>query len=226
MSEAQQRTSRDSDTGSSGNGSRKALILDYGNVLAIGRSPTTVFKRQFDRSEQSRVHAIWGQQIRPEWRKLVRGQIRSVDFWKYVGKVYGVPVDIQKLEESCVTGIRINDSLMKMILAAKQKGHAIAMLTNNVKEWFERMNGIADFSMFDIIVTSYETGMRKPENGIYAYTLDRLGMGAEDCFFVDDGAMNVQAAQQLGIEGYVFDSWRLEHSNRELEERLREFGIL
>jgi FMN phosphatase YigB (HAD superfamily) len=44
----------------------------------------------------------------------------------------------------------------------------------------------------------------KPALAAYQKVLDRLGLAASRCVFIDDQAVNVHAAQTLGINGIVF----------------------
>jgi putative hydrolase of the HAD superfamily len=53
-------------------------------------------------------------------------------------------------------------------------------------------------------VDSAFVGTRKPEPEIYALTLERLGLPAAACVFVDDLEPNVEAARDAGMEGIVF----------------------
>lgn len=57
---------------------------------------------------------------------------------------------------------------------------------------------------FDELVISSETGMAKPDAGIFAHALDRLGLEAGDVVFVDDNPHNVAAAEELGIRSIHF----------------------
>jgi putative hydrolase of the HAD superfamily len=80
----------------------------------------------------------------------------------------------------------------------------MAMLTNNVREWeplWRSMLPVDD--VFELVVDSAFVGMRKPEPQIYALTLERLGLPAEACAFVDDLEINVDAARSLGMAGIV-----------------------
>jgi len=63
--------------------------------------------------------------------------------------------------------------------------------------------GIAD--AFDAVVNSSEVGAIKPEPAIFAHALARLGVAADAALFVDDAAINVEAARALGLraERYV-----------------------
>ena len=53
--------------------------------------------------------------------------------------------------------------------------------------------------MFDHVVESCFVGMRKPEPGIYKYTLEKLGVAGEEAVFLDDIAGNLTPAENLGI---------------------------
>ena len=51
---------------------------------------------------------------------------------------------------------------------------------------------------------SGEEGVTKPDLRIYQILLDRYGLKAEECLFVDDRLENVEAARALGMQGIVF----------------------
>jgi putative hydrolase of the HAD superfamily len=49
-------------------------------------------------------------------------------------------------------------------------------------------------------------GMRKPEPEIYELTLERLGLPASACVFVDDTDVNCEAAGAIGMAAVHFSS--------------------
>lgn len=59
---------------------------------------------------------------------------------------------------------------------------------------------------FDGIVVSGEEGLLKPEPEIYRLLLDRYGLAAGDCLFIDDVADNVEGARAIGMQAYQFES--------------------
>jgi HAD superfamily hydrolase (TIGR01549 family) len=69
-------------------------------------------------------------------------------------------------------------------------------------------------------VLSYEVGAAKPEPAIYRAAIDRAGCRAEECFFTDDLAMNIEAARQHGMDAVQF------LSPEQLEGELRARGLL
>jgi 2-haloacid dehalogenase len=58
--------------------------------------------------------------------------------------------------------------------------------------------------LIDRYVVSGAEGLVKPDPRLFHVLLDRYGLKAEECTFVDDNPDNVAAARALGMEGIVF----------------------
>jgi putative hydrolase of the HAD superfamily len=52
---------------------------------------------------------------------------------------------------------------------------------------------------FDVFVSSCFVGIRKPEEGIYRLALDLTQQAPENCCFIDDRPVNVEAARMTGM---------------------------
>jgi putative hydrolase of the HAD superfamily len=98
-----------------------------------------------------------------------------------------------------------NEELFAYYRGLRDRGVRLALLTNNVREWepLWRPKLPVD-DVFELVVDSAFVGMRKPEPEIYALTLERLGVPAEACVFVDDLEINVDAARSAGMQGIVY----------------------
>jgi glucose-1-phosphatase len=72
---------------------------------------------------------------------------------------------------------------------------------------------------FDDFVLSYQVGAAKPEAKIYREAIARAECRPEECFFVDDLAANVEAAQEHGMDAIQF------HSAEQLDQELRSRGL-
>ena len=59
---------------------------------------------------------------------------------------------------------------------------------------------------FDGIVVSGEDYVVKPDPAIYRLLLDRYGLAAADCLFIDDSAKNVAGARAVGMHAHLFES--------------------
>ena len=58
--------------------------------------------------------------------------------------------------------------------------------------------------------------MLKPDPRIYHLVLDRLGLPAEQCLFVDDQPGNIEGARAVGMQTEWFDVTAPEQSWREV----------
>lgn len=84
-------------------------------------------------------------------------------------------------------------------------GHAAYALTNWSAELFgEALALHPRLSWFRDIVVSGREGVAKPDPAIYRILLDRHGLSAADCLFIDDRPENVAAGVALGMDGVLF----------------------
>jgi len=54
--------------------------------------------------------------------------------------------------------------------------------------------------IFDLFVTSCFVGLRKPEEGIYRLAVEITQKSPQECCFIDDRPLNLEAAQRLGMQ--------------------------
>ncbi len=91
-----------------------------------------------------------------------------------------------------------------------ERGYDFVLLSNDVAQWNTYLMELHGLNMyFEDVIVSGEVHMRKPQESIFRYTLERLGCAAEECVFVDNSAANLRAAEMLGI--------RTVHFNRDCE---------
>ena len=69
-------------------------------------------------------------------------------------------------------------------------------------------------------IFSCKVKLTKPDPAIYKLLLERYGLRAEECVFLDDTLRNVNAAEALGIHGIHFQN--LSQAKSELEVLLSE----
>lgn len=48
--------------------------------------------------------------------------------------------------------------------------------------------------------------IRKPDERIFQLTLEKLGLAASECIYVDDRRFNLQAVDTLGMDTILFNS--------------------
>ena len=93
-------------------------------------------------------------------------------------------------------------TILNKLQAAHVPNYAI---TNFSAEKFEGARKTFPFlDSFDGIVVSGRERLLKPDAAIYNLFLDRHGLKAADCIFIDDSAANVAGAQAVGMHGHHF----------------------
>jgi putative hydrolase of the HAD superfamily len=110
------------------------------------------------------------------------------------------PVTLHGFGERYMAALEPNEALFAHYRALHERGVRFAMLTNNVREWepLWRTKLPVD-EIFETVVDSGFVGLRKPDRAIYGLVLERLRLPAGECVFVDDLAVNIEAARELGF---------------------------
>ncbi|MEN5084150.1 HAD family phosphatase [Bosea sp. TWI1241] len=87
----------------------------------------------------------------------------------------------------------------------KDRGEAVYAITNFSREkWAECLIRFPFLQRFDGAVVSAHEALLKPDPAIYRTLLDRYGLEADGCIFVDDSARNVEAARSVGMQAVHF----------------------
>jgi putative hydrolase of the HAD superfamily len=75
--------------------------------------------------------------------------------------------------------------------------------------------------IFSVFVSSCFVGLRKPEEGIYRMALELTQKSPEDCCFIDDRALNLDYARQIGMHTLeMHDVEQLRRDLRKLEVQI------
>jgi putative hydrolase of the HAD superfamily len=193
----------------------RAVVSDFGGVLttpllhsfaafqdhsgvpmeALGRALQTV-------AEADGAHPLF---------ELEKGRMTEADFLAKLGSALeqdlGRPVQMEGFSEVYFAQLQTNPEMVDYLRSLKERGLRLAMLTNNVAEWEPRWRSMLPVDeIFELVVDSAFVGMRKPEPEIYELTLERLGLTAPECVFVDDIDINCEAARELGMHAVHFVS--------------------
>jgi putative hydrolase of the HAD superfamily len=192
----------------------QAVISDFGGVLT---SPLLeAFERVQDHIDvppqaypAAMAHSLSHDGVHPLFA-LERGEITEPEFLRRIERgleeTLGRHVSLHGFGERLMDALAPNQQLFDHYAALRRdRGMRFALCTNNVREWeplWRPKLPIDD--LFEVVVDSAFVGTRKPEAEIYAITLERLGLPAAACVFVDDLEVNVEAARGAGMQGVVF----------------------
>jgi putative hydrolase of the HAD superfamily len=111
-----------------------------------------------------------------------------------------------------------NTDLLNYIIELK-KHYQTGVISNTGRSMFERLFSNDEISeYFDTVVLSYKEKIAKPDTRIYQIAAKRLGVRPEECIFVDDKQVYLDAAEKVGMKGVLFDD--TEKAIRKIEEIL------
>jgi putative hydrolase of the HAD superfamily len=141
--------------------------------------------------------------------KLERGEISEDEFIERLEdgleSILGHRPHLHHFRHKFFGALDPNEEMIELMRELKASGLKMAMLTNNVREWEPLWRSMLPVDeIFEEIVDSAFVGCRKPEGRIYELTLDRVGIPAEACLFVDDLQVNCKAAEKAGMKAVHF----------------------
>jgi len=141
--------------------------------------------------------------------ELECGRITEAEFHRQLAEalepVLGHRPVIEEFGLMLFDALDANPGMIDLIREVRRNGHRTALLTNNVKEWEPKWRSMLPVDeLFETVVDSAFVGCRKPDPKIYRLTLERVGLEPEQCLFIDDMQINVDAANELGIHGVHF----------------------
>lgn len=92
------------------------------------------------------------------------------------------------------------------LLRLRDKGYRLGLLSNTnpyMMSWalspeFDGEGHSLNY-YFDVVYTSYECGVMKPDERIFRHVIEKEGLNSDEMLFLDDGIRNVEAAARLGI---------------------------
>jgi putative hydrolase of the HAD superfamily len=186
----------------------EAVISDFGGVLTtpliqsfMAFQDETGISMETLGSTMERIAQADGEHPLFE---LERGRITEAAFLARMADELEVDLghrpEMHRFGEIYFDALQPNEPMIALMRELGADGYRTALLTNNVREWEPLWRSMLPVDeIFELVVDSAFVGCRKPEPRIYEITLDRLGLPAGSCLFVDDVALNVEAARELGL---------------------------
>ena len=182
----------------------KTIFFDFDGVLTIGSSGsyTTCTNIQKEIPDVSFEHII--QCYRVYHPQLLLGQTTHAAMWKDFCACVGKDLNIKILHEA----FRNSPVNVEMIeLCKKLKGkYRLGIITDNSKERLDLLKQELSLpDMFETILVSGETGIRKDSDATFIQALDLTGNSPEECVFIDNNASNLTAPKKLGWKTIFYD---------------------
>ena len=189
-----------------GNHNIKAVIFDLGNVLIDFDHIIAAKKisRFTDKNPQEIFNLFFDSELTALFEE---GKITALNFFSEVKKILNSKLDYAEFLPIWNEIFFLSERNQAVYNLAKilKDHYKIALLSNINILHFEYLK--KSFSVFDVfhnIITSFESGIRKPDPLIYKKTLDLLEAAPQNTFYTDDRAEFIERACNLGIRGFVF----------------------
>ncbi|MBE7023849.1 MAG: HAD family phosphatase [Ruminococcaceae bacterium] len=187
----------------------KNYIFDFGNVLAEFYPDRLT--APFVSDEETRDYISNVVFDRAYWDKLDMGTITDDEVKNDIRR--RVPENLGdiacKVYDNWINTLTPVENMQQLIFDIRKTDKKLFLLSNisiGFADSYGDVGWIKElFDCFEGMVFSGVIGKVKPDGDIFEYLLDRFGLKAEECLFIDDNEKNILGAKAVGIEGYLFD---------------------
>ena len=203
---------------------KKAIVFDFGGVL-IDWSPFHLYRKLLPSDEAIREFL---EEIKfSEFNKKLDagysfGKMKEELLEKYPRQQELVRAFFERWMECTGDAIQPTVEIMREV---KTAGYPVYGLSNWSHETFPLLRHCYPFlpELNDYLLSGM-AGVAKPDEEIFRIFLQQIGRQAEDCVFIDDAQVNIDAASRLGFTGLLFTSAKKLRSDLEKMNILKQNG--
>lgn len=186
----------------------KAIILDMYGVIVKQTGD------DFVPYVQQTFPNLSTEEIYPPWFKADIGEMTSLEVWKAIG----FQGDLEKIEKEYLDTIELSDGFIDFVEKIREK-YKLAIISNDSSRWSKYLREKFDINKyFDVISISGDLKIKKPDERIFLLTIEKLGMKAEDCIYIDDRRGNLTAAKKLGMKPILLNSRNVEYEGTSVND--------
>lgn len=182
----------------------KNVVLDMGNVL-LDFNPEFVMNTFCSSDEEKEIieRELFNG---PEWALGDKGDIKDKDRFDLV-KVR-VPEKYHESLKKCADNwdVCMNplEGAREFCEYVKDHGYGIYVLSNASDLFYTYFPKFLPLDFFNGVFVSSDYLMLKPDVEIYKTFLNKFGLNADECLFIDDRADNIAGAAKAGLNTFRF----------------------
>ncbi len=175
----------------------KAVLFDFGGVLAELRAETHLrgLLKQGMTGEQ--MWAAWSHS--PAVRAHESGHISAEEFSRRIVDELELTIPprefLDGFREWIIGPFADTHALIRDVAAR----HTTALVTNTSAVHWPVIESMGVLPHMHHVFASYQIGRIKPDREYFEFVLTEMGLLPGEAVFLDDGAINVAAARELGI---------------------------
>nr|WP_296457309.1 HAD family phosphatase [uncultured Acetatifactor sp.] len=191
------------------------IIFDIGNVLTDFRWKEFLEDKGFDEAMVKRIAKASVQS--PVWNEIDRGVWSMEELMQaFIRQDPEIEEELRRAYGDITGMVTKRAYAIPWIQELREKGYRVYYLSNFSEKAYEDCADALDFLPYtDGGILSYREKLVKPDPEIYRRLLSRYSLEARESVFLDDTALNVEAAERLGIHGICF------RTKEQAEEELR-----
>jgi putative hydrolase of the HAD superfamily len=187
----------------------KAIIFDWGGVCCSGGEP-------FASTSLQESLGLTPDEITKKagsiYKGYYTGEYDRDDFWAEIIQHFGLEenkeINPATLSNAYLDSYEVYQDVLELILELKKKFKIglLSNLTPAMRDYIRKTHQLEKY--FDVQVYSCDPDVRfrKPSREAFQIILDRIGLPAEECLFVDDLSKNIEAAADMGMKTILFES--------------------
>lgn len=143
------------------------------------------------------------------WDKMDEGMISQEDaIQQFVQAMPEYTNQIKEFWSKPEGFVREYSYAAPMIQKLKEKGYRVYLLSNYPLKMYEvHWPTFQFFPEVDGYIVSAVECMKKPDLAIYHLLCERYNLKADECIFIDDRKVNIEAAEQVGMKGFLFRNY-------------------
>lgn len=195
------------------------IIFDIGNVLAAWRWKE--YYEELNYSPEITNRLARATVLSPLWEEFDRGEMdEEVLLGKFIENDPELAEEIRGVRDNIRDMLGRYDYAIPWLEDLKSKGYKVYYLSNFSRIAHQRCLHALDFlPLMDGGILSYQEKLIKPEPAIYRLLLERYGLEAGECVFLDDTPKNIEEAVRQGMVGIIF------RDQAQAIGELRELGV-
>lgn len=182
----------------------RAIAFDWGGIFTQGT---------FDSSAVANLASLTGvpqDHIAATYFPLMEEfEVGAFDFDTFTETFLdesGVDLEPGEFRDTFLGSVRERTEMFA-VLGSIPSEYTVGMLSNNVPVLCDRVRDDLRMARIEHFVFSNEIGVRKPDPAAFAALTDAIGVPARATVFIDDNQANIDAANELGFDGVLLDTF-------------------
>lgn len=197
----------------------KNIVFDIGNVLLNFKPVEYLRTKMEEENIKSVKETVFDS---PEWPMLDEGTITEKEAIRVISERNAEIKDLVELAfDNWYDMLTPIENSVKLLKELKAKGYNLYYLSNFQELAYDYIiKEYEFFGLFDGGVASFAEKLMKPDKDIYEKLMERYDLKPEECLFMDDTALNIDGAENVGMKGIVFTT------AEDAMDKLKKFDVL